>query len=97
MDVESKKMLTWKNVESELVKDYIYLKEELIEFGYTIQSVILDTKRGLYKAFKDITMRPNLEASKGLKKIVSRLTHTTEIIQLKSLMNGSEFTRVLFA
>jgi len=82
-DNESKEILIWKHIESELVKDY------------TIQSVTLDGKRGLYKAFKDIpiqmchfhqkkivqryiTMRPKLEASKDLKKIVSRLTKTTE-------------------
>lgn len=94
-DNESKEILIWKHIESELVKDYKYLKEELVYKGYTIQSVTLDGKRGLYKAFKDIpiqmchfhqkkivqryiTMRPKLEASKDLKKIVSRLTKTTE-------------------
>ena len=94
-DVESKEILIWKHVQSELVQDYKYLKEELLEFGYIIQNVTLDGKRGLYKAFKDIpiqmchfhqkkiiqryiTMKPKLQSSKDLKKIVSRLTHTTE-------------------
>ena len=94
-DVESKEILIWKHIESELVQDYKYLKEELLSLEYTITSVTLDGKRGLYKAFKDIpiqmchfhqkkiiqryiTMRPKLQASKGLKKIVSRLTSTTE-------------------
>lgn len=94
-DVESKEILIWKHIESETDKDYSYLKEELIELGYTVQSATLDGKRGLYKAFEDIpiqmchfhqkkiiqrylTMRPKLEASKDLKKIVSRLTQTTE-------------------
>ncbi len=94
-DVESKEILIWKHIESETVKDYKYLKEELSNLGYTIQSATLDGKRGLYKAFKDIpiqmchfhqkkiiqryiTMRPKLEASKDLKKIVLRLTLTTE-------------------
>ncbi len=94
-DIETKEILIWKHIESEIVKDYRYLKEELLSLGYTIQSVTLDGKRGLYKAFQDIpiqmchfhqkkivqryiTMRPKLEASKDLKKIVSRLTKTTE-------------------
>jgi len=38
--------------ESEILKDYKYLKEELQELGYIIQSVTLDGKRGLYKALK---------------------------------------------
>jgi len=94
-DAVSKEILIWKHIESEVVKDYRYLKDELICVGYTIASVTLDGKRGLYRASEDIpiqmchfhqkkiiqryiTMRPKLEASKGLKKIVSRLTQTTE-------------------
>ena len=94
-DIESKEILIWKHIESEIVQDYRYLKEEFLGLGYTIESVTLDGKRGLYKVFKDIpiqmchfhqkkiiqkyiTMRPKLEASKDLKKIVSRLTLTTE-------------------
>lgn len=94
-DATSKEILIWKHIESEVVKDYRYLKEELIRIGYIITSVTLDGKRGLYKAFEGIpiqmchfhqkkiiqrylTMRPKLEASKDLKRIVSRLTQTTE-------------------
>ena len=94
-DNESKEILIWMHIESETIKDYRYLKEELLNLGYTIQSATLDGKRGLTKAFKDIpiqmchfhqkkivqryiTMRPKLQASKDLKKIVSILTQTTE-------------------
>jgi hypothetical protein len=56
-DNESKEILIWKHVESELVKDYKYLKDELITRGYTINSVTLDGKRGLPKAFKDIPIQ----------------------------------------
>lgn len=56
-DVESKEILIWKHIESETVQDYKYLKEELQELGYIIQSVTLDGKRGLYKAFKDIPIQ----------------------------------------
>ena len=56
-DNESKEILIWKHIESEVVKDYKYLKEELIAYGYTIQSTTLDGKRGLHKAFKDIPIQ----------------------------------------
>ncbi|KAB7880552.1 transposase [Poseidonibacter ostreae] len=56
-DVESKEILIWKHIQSEVVQDYRYLKEELIRLGYTIISVTLDGKRGLYKAFKDIPIQ----------------------------------------
>ena len=56
-DNKSKEILIWKHIESEVVKDYKYLKEELIAHGYTIQSATLDGKRGLYKAFKDIPIQ----------------------------------------
>ncbi|PHS57847.1 MAG: hypothetical protein COB17_05160 [Sulfurimonas sp.] len=49
-DFESKEILIWKHIESEIVQDYRYLKEELISLGYSIKSVTLDGKRGLYKA-----------------------------------------------
>jgi len=33
-DVVSKEILIWKHIESETIKDYKYLKEELLELGY---------------------------------------------------------------
>jgi len=56
-DNESKEILIWKHIQSEVIKDYKYLKDELIVLGYTIESVTLDGKRGLTKAFKDIPIQ----------------------------------------
>ena len=56
-DNESKEILIWKHIQSETVQDYRYLKEVLIELGYTIQSTTLDGKRGLYKAFNSIPIQ----------------------------------------
>lgn len=56
-DVKSREILIWKHIESETIKDYKYLKEELLELGYTIQSATLDGTRGLTKAFKDIPIQ----------------------------------------
>jgi len=52
-DSITKEVLTWKHVQSETIKDYRYLLTELINLGYTINSITIDGKRGLYKAFKD--------------------------------------------
>jgi hypothetical protein len=43
----------WKHIQSETIKDYKYLLTELINLGYTINSITIDGKRGLYKAFED--------------------------------------------
>ena len=53
-DVESKEIVISKHIESETINDYKYLKDILIKLGYTIRSVTLDGKRGLYKAFNNI-------------------------------------------
>jgi len=42
-----------KHVQSETIKDYKQLLTELINLGYTINSITIDGKRGLYKAFED--------------------------------------------
>jgi len=97
----------WKHIESETRNDYLYLISELNRLGYTIKSVVLDGKRGIDKAFKDIprqmchfhmkqiiqryiTMRPKLEASKDLKKIMASLTRTNEKNFTSSLNNWYE-------
>ena len=103
-DVIRKEILIWKHIESETIKDYIYLKNELQSKGFTIKGVVIDGKRGLFKAFDDfhvqmchfhqkmivqryITRHPKLEASQDLKKIVSRLTSTTQTRFTNSLDN----------
>lgn len=52
-DILSKEVLVWKHVQSELVKDYKQLLQRLLDIGYEVKAIIIDGKRGLYKAFKD--------------------------------------------
>lgn len=52
-DIITKEILIWKHVQSELVKDYKQLLQRLINLGYHIKAIIIDGKRGLYKALKD--------------------------------------------
>jgi len=51
-DSITKEVLVWKHIQSETIKDYKYLLSELIELGYTINSITIDGKRGLYRAFE---------------------------------------------
>lgn len=88
-------ILIWKHIESEQIKDYIYLKDELISIGFTINGITVDGKRGLFRALEEfpvqmchfhqkmivqryLTRKPKMEPSIELKKIVARLTTTTE-------------------
>ncbi len=52
-DSITKEVLIWKHIQSETIKDYKHLLSELLLLGYTINSITIDGKRGLYKAFKD--------------------------------------------
>jgi len=48
-DSTQKEVLLWKHIQSETVKEYKDLKQQLENLGYTIQSVTFDGKRGLPK------------------------------------------------
>jgi len=41
------------HIQTERKDDYLYLKNRLIKLGYTIKSVTVDGKKGLYNVFKD--------------------------------------------
>ena len=50
-DILSNEILIWKHIDSEIVSDYKQLLQTLLDLGYIIQAIIIDGKRGLYKAF----------------------------------------------
>jgi len=52
-DIIKNEILTWKHIDSELVFDYKQQLQVLLDLGYKVQAIIIDGKRGLYKAFKD--------------------------------------------
>ena len=52
-DSITQEVLIWKHIQSETIKDYKYLLTALINLGYTINSITIDGKRCLYKAFED--------------------------------------------
>ncbi len=61
--------MIWKHIEVETKDDYIYLKSELDKLGYAVQSVVLDGKKGIEKAFPDI---PRQMCHFHMKQIVKR-------------------------
>lgn len=52
-DSLTKEVLIWKHIQGETLKDYKYLLSSLLKLGYTINSITIDGKRGLYRAFED--------------------------------------------
>jgi hypothetical protein len=52
-DITQCEVLIWKHIENETVEDYTQLLNHLIFLGYTINAIIVDGFKGLYKAFKD--------------------------------------------
>ena len=52
-DAITNEILIWKHIETEQIKDYKYLIDELIDKGFTIQGVVVDGKRGLFRALED--------------------------------------------
>lgn len=51
-DIIETEVLIWKHIDSETIFDYKGLLQTLLDLGYTIKAVIIDGKRGLYKAFE---------------------------------------------
>lgn len=52
-DSSTKEILIWKHIRSETLKSYKYLLKELLEIEYIINSITIDGKRGIYKAFEN--------------------------------------------
>ena len=52
MDSITHEILIWKHIQTERVDDYKYLLIELLNLGYRILSVTIDSKRGVNSVFK---------------------------------------------
>jgi len=51
MDSITYEILIWKHIETEKAIDYKQLLHQLLSLGYTINSITVDGKKGLYKVF----------------------------------------------
>ena len=86
IDSITNEILICKAIENETVQDYRYLKNELLSLGYTILSVTVDGKRGLYKAFEDIPIQMCHFVLTSLRNSTS-LHHQKKIIQRYITLN----------
>ncbi len=87
-DTKSKEVLIWKHIQSETVKEYKDLKQQLEKLGYIIKSVTFDGKRGLTKLFKDY---PVQMCHFHQKKIIQRY-----ITKYPRLQAGKDLKRVMY-
>jgi hypothetical protein len=87
-DNDSREVVIWKHIESETKNDYIYLISELDRLGYTITSVILDGKRGIDKAFKNI---PRQMCHFHMKQIIQRY------ITMKPKLEASKDLKIIMS
>ena len=87
-DTKEKEVLIWKHIQSETVKEYKDLKQQLEELGYIIKSVTFDGKRGLTKLFNDY---PVQMCHFHQKKIIQRY-----ITKYPRLQAGKELKKVMY-
>jgi hypothetical protein len=88
LDSTQKEVLLWKHIESETVKEYKDLKQQLVKLGYTIQSVSFDGKKGLPKLFKDY---PVQMCHFHQKKIIQRY-----ITKYPRLQAGKDLKKIMY-
>ena len=95
-DILENEVLIWKHIESELVKDYSQLIQELLDLGYTIKAVIIDGKRGLYRALNEYPIQMyHFHQKKTIQRYITRnprLEAGKELQKImKSLTKTTEF------
>jgi hypothetical protein len=101
-DIISKEILAWKHIDSELVVDYNQQLQVLLDLGYKVQAIIIDGKRGLYKAFKDYPIQMcHFHQRKTINKYLTRKPRLQASKDLQKIMynltttNQKNFTKKL--
>lgn len=97
-DITANEILIWKHIDSELVKDYTQLLNALLDLGYTIKAIIIDGKRGLYKAFKDYSIQMcHFHQRKTINKYLTRKPRMEASKDLQKIMyNLTTTTQTIF-
>jgi len=97
-DIITSEILIWKHIDSELVKDYQQLLKTLIVLGYIIKAIIIDGKRGLYKAFKDYPVQMcHFHQRKTINKYLTRKPRLEASKDLQKIMyNLTSTTQTIF-
>jgi hypothetical protein len=88
-DILENEVLIWKHMESEFVKDYSQLLQELLELGYTVKAVIIDGKRGLYGAFNEYPIQMcHFHQKKTIQRYITRRPRLEAGKELQKIMKS---------
>ena len=88
-DITQSEVLIWKHIESETIFDYKQLLQTLLDLGYIIQAIIIDGKRGLYKAFKDFPVQMcHFHQRKTINRYLTRNPRLEASKDLQKIMYG---------
>jgi len=88
-DITETEALIWKHIDSETVADYKQLLQTLLELGYTIQAIIIDGKRGLYKAFEEFPVQMcHFHQRKTINRYLTRNPRLEASKDLQKIMYG---------
>ena len=101
-DITQNEILCWKHIDSELVFDYKQQLEVLLNLGYIVKAIIIDGKRGLYKAFKEYPVQMcHFHQRKTINKYLTRNPRLDASKDLRKIMfkltstNQINFTKYL--
>jgi hypothetical protein len=97
-DITQNEILIWKHIDSELVIDYKQQLEVLLDLGYIVKAIIIDGKRGLYKAFKDYPVQMcHFHQRKTINKYLTRKPRLEASKDLQKIMyNLTTTTQTIF-
>ena len=97
-DITQNEILIWKHIEHETVEDYKQLLNHLVFLGYTINAIIADGFKGLYKAFKNYPIQfCHFHQRKTINKYLTRNPKLDIAIDLQKIMyNLTTTTEVRF-
>ncbi len=88
-DIIETEVLIWKHIENETVADYKQLLQTLLDLGYTIQAIIIDGRRGLYKAFEDFPVQMcHFHQRKTINRYLTRNPRLDASKDLQKIMYG---------
>ena len=95
-------VLIWKHIKTEKASDYKQLLNQLLELGYTINSVTVDGKKGLYKVFQDYPIQMcQFHQKRTLRRYLTNNPKLESSIDLKNIAsklkysNEERFTKAL--
>ena len=88
-DITSNEILIWKHISTETVEDYKQLLKYLVFLGYTINAIIIDGFKGLYKAFKEYPIQLcHFHQRKTINRYLTRNPKLDIAIDLQKIMRN---------